>query len=476
MMPQRPLSHWVREGLRAAVLRAPRVGSERPDGSQLLIVLILASLIEVGLARLEVLGPADFQLRAWLAPWWTAAALAVLLYLLADAEPALRAGSEPGLQANGGRPSVLPAWFTLWFVAMVPIGAVWQALSIAQAYDALPAWVVDGGVAGYALYAVMLGWIVAIGWTLARALGFERDRRIILSGGLLAVLLVSTWYFPERPWTAPADATGAPAAPRIVLRPESFEGQQLALQQSIDALAPQRPGVVDVYGIVFAPYASEDVFLRESSMVAGVLAERFDAQGRVLHLVNHASTLETQAWATPGNLKRAVAALAERMDREEDVVVVYLTSHGASNFQLAADHPPMQMDTLSPGDLLNALDNAGIRHRVIAVSACFSGGWVAPLAGPNTLVMTAADRDHTSYGCGKLSELTFFGRAVFDEQLRKTRSFEQAFAAAVPLIRQREVDAGKPDGFSNPQIAVGEAIRPVLRALEQRLEGAPAKP
>ena len=107
---------------------------------------------------------------------------------------------------------------------------------------------------------------------------------------------------------------------------------------------------------------------------------------------------------------------------------------------------------------------------MIAISACYSGGWTGPLAGDSTLVMTAADATHTSYGCGRLSELTFFGRAVFDEQLRKTRSFEQAFAAAVPLIRQREIDAGKPDGFSNPQISVGEKIRPVLQALELRLD------
>ena len=84
--------------------------------------------------------------------------------------------------------------------------------------------------------------------------------------------------------------------------------------------------------------------------------------------------------------------------------------------------------------------------------------------------MTAADATHTSYGCGARSELTFFGRAVFDEQLRRTHSFEQAFAAAVPLIRQRERDAGKADGFSNPQVSVGEGIRPLLQALARRLD------
>ena len=157
------------------------------------------------------------------------------------------------------------------------------------------------------------------------------------------------------------------------------------------------------------------------------------------------------------------------------MLVVYLTSHGAADFQLAASNPPLAVDSISPGELRQALDNAGIKQRVIAVSACFSGGWLGPLAGEHTLVMTAADADHTSYGCGHLSELTFFGRAVFDEQLRRTHDFESAFAEAVPLIRKREEEAGKPDGFSNPQIDVGAKIRPVLQALAQRLD-TPAKP
>jgi hypothetical protein len=181
-------------------------------------------------------------------------------------------------------------------------------------------------------------------------------------------------------------------------------------------------------------------------------------------------------WATPRNLRRAIDAVAQRMDREQDLLVIYMTSHGARDFQLAAAHPPLQVDGISPGELRTALDDAGIRHRVIAISACYSGGWVGPLASDTTLVMTAADAEHTSYGCGQLSELTFFGRAMFAEQLRSTHSFEDAFAAAVPVIRQREIDAGKSDGFSNPQISVGERIRPLLKSLAQRLDASPAKP
>lgn len=159
------------------------------------------------------------------------------------------------------------------------------------------------------------------------------------------------------------------------------------------------------------------------------------------------------------------------MDRENDLLVVYLTSHGARDHQLAATNGPLSVPWLTPAELRKALDDAGIRHRVVAISACYSGGWIEPMATEHTLVMTAADATHTSYGCGRLSELTFFGRAVFDEELRKTRSLEAAFAAAVPVIKQREIDAGKEDGFSNPQIRVGEKIRPVLAELARRLDG-----
>ena len=97
-------------------------------------------------------------------------------------------------------------------------------------------------------------------------------------------------------------------------------------------------------------------------------------------------------------------------------------------------------------------------------SASRAARWLGPLANADTLVMTAADADHTSYGCGRGSELTYFGRAMYAEALQTTWSFEQAHASARSVIDQRERAAGKADGYSNPQILAGEAIR---RKLEQ---------
>jgi hypothetical protein len=455
---------WLREGLRAGLLLRPRVAGVQPRVRDLLLLALLAVVVELGLGRLEVDGPAHFNLRGWLATWWGVTGLLVLVWSLL---PQPRDGVSE-------RPSGVASWFALWVVAALLPGVVSQVLGIVQAREWLPAWLAASQVFGWASYVLLWAWTFAIALRLAWHFGTGTRRLATLFCGLAVIFGITAWHFPDRPWEAPEAPASEPQG--MALTQESIEVQQALLPRAVASLRPQRPGVTDVYGVVFAPYADEDVFRREAEMVAGVLAQRFDAQGRVLQLVNHAHTLESLPWATPRNLKEALDAIAQRMDRENDLLVLYLTSHGARDFRLAASNPPLQVDTISPGELRVALDEARIRHRVIAISACYSGGWLGPLAGDSTLVMTAADADSTSYGCGRLSELTFFGRAVFDEQLRRTHSFEQAFAAAVPLIRAREDEAGKADGFSNPQISVGPRIRPLLDALQQRLGAIPPRP
>ena len=190
-----------------------------------------------------------------------------------------------------------------------------------------------------------------------------------------------------------------------------------------------------------------------------------------MQLVNHRDTALDLPWATPLNLQRAIERVAAVMDRDEDVLFVHLTSHGAGNGELSASFWPLHVDTVTPLALKRWLDAAGVRFRVISVSACYSGSWIEPLAGDGTLIMTASDATHTSYGCGRKSELTFFGRALYHEQLRSTWSFERAHAQARTVIEQREREAGKTDGYSNPQLSMGAEIRDALARLEARLAG-----
>jgi hypothetical protein len=152
---------------------------------------------------------------------------------------------------------------------------------------------------------------------------------------------------PRPPW-APDDsaelaANASPEPERLRLSQAVFEAQQGLWPVAEQACWRSARGVVDVYGLVFAPDGEEEVFRRESQLVADVLRQRFDAEGRVLQLLNHPATATTRPWATPENLARAVKLLAARMDREHDLLVVYLTSHGAQNFQLAASLDPLEV-------------------------------------------------------------------------------------------------------------------------------------
>ncbi len=449
---------WWLQGLRASVLLAPRIGQARPSPMQVLCVFLLVVAAELLVSRLEVAGPASFDAQSWLIYWIPSAAALWLAWW------------AMGAQAPGGW---LAAWFALSLPAYLPATLLAYVPGIFSAHATPPLWW-EMSYGPMLVYVILVIWVTALSARLIMHFVRPVWRVAVFVSVAMALSIAATWQLPHQFWQpdySDTETTQVPEKAELQLSQETFEAQQAVWEATVDSLLDSRPGVGEVYGLVFAPYASEDVFLRESTLVAQVLAERFDAQRRVLHLVNHATTTDSHPWATPLNLKRAIQALAERMNVDRDVLVVYLTSHGGSDFKLASDHWPLVTEPVTPQLLREALDDAGIVHRVIMVSACYSGGWVQPLASDNTLVMTAADATHTSYGCGKLSELTFFGRALFDEQLRNTHSFEQAFANAVPIIKAREIEAGKADGFSNPQISVGAQTASVLRALEKRLDG-----
>ncbi len=449
---------WCLQGLRASMLLAPRTGQAAPTAWQVLCLFLLVAAAEVATGRLEVIGPASFDVPNWLIYWMPSVAVLWVAWW------------AMGSAAIGGR---LAAWFALSLMAYLPVTLLHSVPAIFEAHASPPTWWNTSHVGTFVEVALFI-WSMAVMTRLIAQFVSRHWRVAVFMTVSMTISIAIGWQLTQPFWHpdySEAETTQEPRKPELQLSQETFETQQAVWDAAVDNLLDSRPGMGEVYGLVFAPYASEDVFLRESTLVAQVLAERFDAQRRVLHLVNHATTTDSHPWATPLNLKRAIQAMAERMNVDRDVLVVYLTSHGGSDFKLASDHWPLVTEPVTPQLLRQALDDAGIVHRVIMVSACYSGGWVPPLASDNTVVMTAADATHTSYGCGKLSELTFFGRALFDEQLRNTHSFEQAFINAVPLIKAREIEAGKADGFSNPQISVGAQIAPVLRVLEKRLDG-----
>lgn len=321
-----------------------------------------------------------------------------------------------------------------------------------------------------ALYWAYFGWFILVAAVFVRRIAELAPRRLVLVVTPLILLGVYDSFIPPQPLWYEMPTGGdeyrserdSPASEEMLyLQP------QLA-QESIEALAPQRRGVPEFYFVGFAPYARENVFLKESEVIRTLMDERFDTGGRSLLLVNNNKTLRQYPLATVTNLRAALQRIGKVINKDEDVLVLYLTSHGSQTHKLAVSYWPLRLKELDPALLKEILDESGIGWRVIIVSACYSGGFIEPLRGPTTLIMTAADATHTSFGCGSESDFTYFAKALFDEQLRETYSFEEAFTRAIPVIRERE--QAEREEFSNPQMAAGDEIRPKLEEIARRLE------
>lgn len=311
-------------------------------------------------------------------------------------------------------------------------------------------------------------WGLAVSFRAARHVGGLGA----LQAALLALLLAGAsdgidfaapsagyWYtdFPESSDTPAEPAIDAEAL--LYAQPDRLEDVRRSLE-------PQRPGVVDLYAVVFGADATQDVFRKEVEYVQELFDRRFDTAGRSVLLVNHEETADAHPLATATNLASVLELVGATLDPEEDLLFLYLTGHGSSDHELQAKFPPLPLNAIDPPRLAGMLASSGIPGRVVVVSACYSGGFVDALADPHTLVASAAASDRRSFGCSNDAELTYFGEALFAGALEETRSFETALERAAERIAEREQAEGKQP--SRPQLAGGDALRPRLARLEQR--------
>jgi hypothetical protein len=279
-----------------------------------------------------------------------------------------------------------------------------------------------------------------------------------------------------------AGATGAGAAPPPVQqadfwsslfsvdREQTLSAQPRLLASALAELRPQRPGVVDLYFVAFAGASTQDVFMKEARSAQGLFDQRFDTAGRSLLLVNNPRTVAELPVASNDNLRAALAGVARKMNVEEDVLFLYLTSHGGKHV-FSVHFPELGLADLRDTELRASLDRSGIKWRVLVISACYSGSFVDALKNEHTLILTAAAANRTSFGCSNENDFTYFGDAYINTALRRDFSFVTAFDQARRIIAARE----KAEHLtpSQPQIYVGKAMTAKLQQLEQRLAKPP---
>ena len=238
-------------------------------------------------------------------------------------------------------------------------------------------------------------------------------------------------------------------------------------------ISPQRKGVVDAY-VVVAGLDSDPVFGREAREAAKVLARRYDAVGRTILLAGSDGSADSAApRGSPDNLAMALARVAETMDRDEDVLVLYTTSHGApwGIFYSDGDNGA---GAISPVRLWKLLSQLGIGNRLLLISACYSGAFAPVLESDTSAIVTASSATRTSFGCQADSDWTFFGDALINHALRKPQSLAEAAAEATRSIGEWEAQGKlKP---SEPQTDIGAGAARWLAVLDARVPKAPGTP
>lgn len=386
----------------------------------------LPILLFAAIAAGFLTGRAERTLRLWQCFVMIAVVVDATIYLLAGIAPSAQAPSWlRGLQVDDTQ------WPLLWLAGACAIAAVQRiAMPVMRALTATT------------LCAVII---------LMPLTAMERER--------------SLW---QRSFI---DAELAETQPGAGFGEDDLYNQRERLDRELAAVQPGRPGVAEIFFIGMAGYGGQEVFTKEVNAVSQLFQDRFGAAGRTIRLINNRKAAGVAPIASVTSLSAALKRVGQAMNRDEDILFLFLTSHGSKDHRFALDLWPLKFHDLGPARLRQLLDESGIKHRVVVVSACYSGGFVDALKSDHTLVIAASAPDKNSFGCSNEAQWTYFGQAYFDQALRKTYSFIEAFDIAKPAIAERE----RREDFepSEPQIATGVAIKVKLDQLAKQLAARP---
>jgi hypothetical protein len=280
-------------------------------------------------------------------------------------------------------------------------------------------------------------------------------------GGLLYGAIT---VLPDRPLFYPERESAA--ANRIDVE-RVYYSQPNLLKHALHKIDVGTPDSIDLYFIGFGGYGSQDVFKREVEQARAIIEQQYGARGRTVTLLNNYETVRSAPLANLHNLNKSIQVVAQRMNLEEDILLLFLTSHGSDDGSISVQLPPLGLNDIDADEIREILDNFQVKWRIVILSACYSGSFIDALESPQTLIITAAAADRASFGCSHEREWTYFGEAFFNQALKDSPSFVAAFDHTAKIIEQREIKEGKEP--STPQISIGIEIKPYLeKFLDQR--------
>jgi hypothetical protein len=266
-------------------------------------------------------------------------------------------------------------------------------------------------------------------------------------------------------WT-PTDAQSAVSGDAQDEAEAILFDQAARIDQALAAMdhdAPSRSSKPRAFFLGFAGVGDEKVFAQEIGLAGRVLGERYGMDDRSLSLINDQRDLQRAPLATVSGLKYALQGLGSRMNLDRDVLFLSISSHGAKDPAIVVSNSQLPLKDLSDEDLADALRESGIKWRVIIISACYAGAFIDSLRDPQTIVITAAAADRTSFGCSNDRDLTYFGEAFYRDALPGAGSLQDAFETAKSAIGDRERREGVT--ASNPQAYFGAKMQAKLASM-----------
>jgi Peptidase C13 family len=350
-----------------------------------------------------------------------------------------------------------------WFVAGMAI--LPSLLAVAVSWRLLVRSGLFAGADPVGLESAVIVWCVAVSCRVfSDVLGSAGPRGFLIAAAVLWLHLQVAGALPEEAFWRHVE----PYTPPEVNVEATFHAQPALVAQAFAGLAAQRAGVEDLYFVGVAGDAEEEPLLHEVQFVRSLFDRRFDTARRSLALINHPSTVDRVPIADAHNLREVLRRLGQLMNPEEDVLFLFLSTHGMEDQELWIDFYPLWLNNLSAEELKSALDDSGIKWRVIVISSCYSGGFIDVLRDDFSLILTDANAEGLSYFGEPPERLSIFVDSYFRHALHDSFSFLDAYPLAVEQVRRLEQEAGIAEP-SKPQISIGSQIGAKLRRLEERL-------
>ena len=238
--------------------------------------------------------------------------------------------------------------------------------------------------------------------------------------------------------------------------------QHHLLNQQIAELKAGDPNKTEFYQLSVAGDGNQEVFRREIQFIDQKFEDEFNVlKSQQITLINSRQTVEQYPMASRTSIRSSLQAISEKMNIEDDILFLYMSSHGSPSFDFSLNQERMTLTDIAAKELKDYLAELPIKWKVIVISACYSGGFIDELKDDHTLIITSASHDKTSFGCADENTFTYFGRAFFKESLTANSNFGAAFEQAKALIHKWEEE--QEVTHSEPQIHQPKAIMEKLK-------------